>query len=249
MVERARIKLIDRAEACMMTPFHRAALIVGAGHGLSAALARRLAREGMLVALAARNVEKLADVAEQTGAATYACDATDPAAVRRLFAQAETSIGVPDLVVYNAGFRARGALVEIEPEAVREALIVNAYGAFLVAQEAARRMIKKGAGAIFFTGASASVKGYAKSSPFAMGKFALRGLAQSLARELAPQGVHVAHFVIDGGMLGPGRVEDPDRPDSLLDPEAVAETYLHALRQPRSAWTWEFELRPWVEPF
>ncbi|MGA2494546.1 MAG: SDR family NAD(P)-dependent oxidoreductase [Roseiarcus sp.] len=174
-----------------MTPFHRAALIVGAGNGLSAALARRLAREGMLVALAARNVDK----------------------------------------------------------AAREALIVNAYGAFLVAQEAARRMIKKGAGAIFFTGASASVKGYAKSSPFAMGKFALRGLAQSLARELAPQGVHVAHFVIDGGILGPGRIEDPNRPDSLLDPEAIAETYLHALRQPRSAWTWEFELRPWVEPF
>ena len=233
----------------MTTPFHRAALIVGAGHGLSAALARRLAREGMLVALAARNVDKIADVAEQTGATTYACDAADPTAVRKLFAETESRIGVPDLVVYNAGLRVRGALVEIDAEAAREALIVNAYGAFLVAQEAARRMIKRGDGAIFFTGASASVKGYAKSSPFAMGKFALRGLAQSLARELAPHGVHVAHFVIDGAILGPSRIEDPDRPDSLLDPEAIAETYLHALRQPRSARTWEFELRPWVEPF
>jgi NAD(P)-dependent dehydrogenase (short-subunit alcohol dehydrogenase family) len=233
----------------MTLPFHRAALIVGAGHGLSAAVARRLAREGLLVALAARNVDKIADVAEQIGAATYACDATDPASVRRLFAEVDARIGIPDLVVYNAGFRARGAFVDLDPETAREALIVNAFGAFLVAQEAARRMVERGDGAIFFTGASASVKGYAQSSPFAMGKFALRGLAQSLARELAPHGVHVAHFVIDGAIRGPGRADDPERPDSLLDPEAIAETYLHALRQPRSAWTWEFELRPWVEAF
>jgi len=233
----------------MMSPFHRAALIVGAGHGLSAALARHLAREGLLVALAARNVDKIADVAEQTGAATYACDATDPAAVRRLFTQAEARIGVPDVVVYNAGFRVRGALTEIEAEAAREALIVNAYGAFLVAQEAARRMIKKGGGAIFFTGASASVKGYAKSSPFAMGKFAVRGLAQSLARELAPQGIHVAHFVIDGGVRSAHRPDPADRPDSMLDPDGIAQTYVDVLSQPRSAWSLEVELRPWVERF
>ncbi len=233
----------------MTSPFHRAALIVGAGHGLSAALARRLAREGLLVALAARNVDKIADVADQLGAATFACDATDPASVKRLFVQVEGRIGVPDLVVYNAGFRARGALVDLEPDAAREALIVNAFGAFLVAQEAARRMIKRGDGAIFFTGASASVKGYALSSPFAMGKFALRGLAQSLARELGPKGVHVAHFVIDGAIRSLGRAEDPARPDSMLDPEAIADTYLNTLRQPRSAWTWEIEMRPWVESF
>ena len=233
----------------MTTPFHRAALIVGAGHGLSAALARHLAREGMLVALAARDVGKIADVAEQIGAETFACDATDPGAVRRLFAEVEARIGPPDLVVYNAGLRVRGALVELDPEATREALMVNAFGGFLVAQQAAQRMLKKEAGAIFFTGASASVKGYAKSAPFAMGKFALRGLAQSLARELGPHGIHVVHFVIDGGILGPHRVQDPQRPDALLDPEAIVDTYLHALRQPRSAWTWEFELRPWVEGF
>jgi len=168
----------------MTTPFHRAALIVGAGHGLSAALARHLAREGMLVALAARDVSKIADVASQIGAETFACDATDPEAVRRLFAEVEARIGPPDLVVYNAGRRVPGALVDLDPEATREALMVNAFGGFLVAQQAAQRMLKKEAGAIFFTGASASVKGYAKSAPFAMGKFALRGLAQSLAREL-----------------------------------------------------------------
>ena len=233
----------------MTTPFHRAALIVGAGHGLSAALARHLAREGMLVALAARDVGKIADVASQIGAETFACDATDPEAVRRLFAEVEARIGPPDLVVYNAGRRVPGALVDLDPEATREALMVNAFGGFLVAQQAAQRMLKKEAGAIFFTGASASVKGYAKSAPFAMGKFALRGLAQSLARELGPHGIHVAHFVIDGGILGPHRIQDPQRPDALLDPEAIVDTYLHALRQPRSAWTWEFELRPWVEGF
>jgi NAD(P)-dependent dehydrogenase (short-subunit alcohol dehydrogenase family) len=132
---------------------------------------------------------------------------------------------------------------------VDNAIAVSAFGGFLVAQQAARRMLPKKAGAILFTGASASVKGYAQSAPFAMGKFALRGLAQSMARELAPQGIHVAHFVIDGGIRNPGRTEAPDRPDSMLDPDAIAETYLHVLRQPRSAWTWEVELRPWVEKF
>ena len=110
-------------------------------------------------------------------------------------------------------------------------------------------MIARGFGAILFTGASASVKGYAQSAAFAMGKFALRGLAQSMARELAPQGIHVAHFVIDGAIRNPGRVEPPDRPNSMLDPDAIAANYLHVLRQPRSAWSSEIELRPWVERF
>jgi NAD(P)-dependent dehydrogenase (short-subunit alcohol dehydrogenase family) len=129
------------------------------------------------------------------------------------------------------------------------ALAVSAYGGFLVAQAAARRMLPRGQGAILFTGASASVKGYAGSAPFAMGKFALRGLAQSAARELAPKGIHVAHFVIDGAIRNPGRAEPVEHPDSMLDPDAIARTYLHVLQQDRSAWTWEVELRPWVERF
>jgi NAD(P)-dependent dehydrogenase (short-subunit alcohol dehydrogenase family) len=169
--------------------------------------------------------------------------------VKRLFDEVQERIGVPDVVVYNASARARGPLVELVPAEVERALTVSAFGAFLVAQQAVRCMLPKGHGAVLFTGASASVKGYAQSAPFAMGKFALRGLAQSMARELAPQGIHVAHFVIDGAIRNPGRIESSDKPDSMLDPDAIAETYLNVLRQPRSAWTWEVELRPWVERF
>lgn len=157
--------------------------------------------------------------------------------------------GPPDVVVYNASARARGPFVDLDSASVAQALAVSAFGGFLVAQQAARRMSAKGHGAILFTGASASVKGYAQSTPFAMGKFALRGLAQSLARELSPQGIHVAHFVIDGAIRNPGRTEPPDAPDSMLDPDAIAHAYLDILRQDRSAWTWEVELRPWVERF
>ncbi|MGE0256568.1 MAG: SDR family NAD(P)-dependent oxidoreductase [Alphaproteobacteria bacterium] len=224
-------------------------LIVGAGSGLSASLARVGAREGMAVTLAARNVDKLAALAQETGAKAVACDAADPAAVARLFAETDRA-GTPDWVVYNASGRARGPIGELDPEAVRQAVTVSAYGAFLVAQQAATRMIARGSGSIFFTGASASVKGYARSSAFAMGKFAQRGLAQALARELAPQNIHVAHFVIDGGIgkAGDKRAEGKG-PDALLDPDAIAETYLSIHRQHRSAWTWEVELRPWVENF
>jgi NAD(P)-dependent dehydrogenase (short-subunit alcohol dehydrogenase family) len=132
---------------------------------------------------------------------------------------------------------------------VHKTLMISAFGGFLVAQQAARRMLRQGGGAILFTGASASVKGYPNSSSFAMGKFALRGLAQSMARELAPKNIHVAHFVIDGGVRAAHRPESAGRPDSMLDPDAIAQTYLWVLKQPRSAWTWEVELRPWVEIF
>ena len=160
-------------------------------------------------------------------------------------------VGVPDVVLYNASARARGPLVDLNPADVENALRVSAYGGFLVGQQAAKHMLPRGSGAIFFTGASASVKGYPASAPFAIGKFALRGLAQSMARELQPRGIHVAHFVIDGGVRNPatGRVERADAPDSLLDPDAIAQTYLAVLRQPRSAWSLEVELRPWVERF
>ena len=233
----------------MATPQHEIALIVGAGPGLSASVARRFSRAGMRIVVAARNTEKLAALSAETGAQTFACDAVDPDQVARLFDEVEGRIGAPDVVVYNASGRLRGPLVKLVPAEVEHALGVSAFGGFLVAQQAVRRMLPKGSGAILFTGASASVKGYAESAPFAMGKFALRGLAQSMARELAPQGIHVAHFVIDGAIRNPGRTEAPDKPDSMLDPDAIAATYLHVLRQPRSVWTWEIELRPWVERF
>lgn len=234
-----------------MTPTYETALIVGAGEGLSASLARILTGEGgMRVALAARNVEKLQGLAQRTGAATFPCDASDPAQVEALFAGVERHFGTaPDVVVYNPGARLRGPFVELDPAGVERVLAVTAYGGFLVAHAAARRMLPRRNGAILFTGASASVKGHPGSAPFAMGKFALRGLAQSIARELAPLGIHVAHFVIDGAIRNPGRTEPADAPDSMLDPDAIARSYLHVLGQDRSAWTWEVELRPWVERF
>ena len=233
----------------MASPTYNSALIVGAGQGLSASLTRRLRTEGLAVALAARDTAKLAALCAETGARAFGCDAQDETQVQRLFADVERVQGAPDVVIYNAGARTRGPFVELVPAEVQRALQVTAFGAFLVAQQAAARMLPKAHGALLFTGASASVKGYAQSAPFAMGKFALRGLAQSLARELSPQGIHVAHFVIDGGIRGVGRPDDPNNPDALLDPDAIALTYLSILRQPRSAWTWEVELRPWVERF
>jgi len=231
------------------SPTYTSALIVGAGQGLSASLARLLTKEGLAVAIAARDAAKLAPLCAETGARAFACDAQLEAQVQRLFADVDREQGAPDVVIYNASARTRGPFVELVPADVQHALQVTAFGAFLVARQAAARMLPKGRGAILFTGASASVKGYAQSAPFAMGKFALRGLAQSLARELSPQGIHIAHFVIDGGIRGAGRSDDPANPDALLDPDAIALTYLNILRQPRSAWTSEIELRPWVERF
>jgi NAD(P)-dependent dehydrogenase (short-subunit alcohol dehydrogenase family) len=230
-------------------PSYSSALIVGAGPGLSASIARLFARSGMSVALAARTSDKLRPLAKELAGSAFACDATDVDQVRRLFDDTAQVIGEPDVVVYNASGRVRGPLTELSPSDVERAIAVSAFGGFLVGQEAAKRMLPKGHGAILFTGASASVKGYAQSAPFAMGKFALRGLAQSMARELGPKGIHVAHFVIDGGIRSANRSEAADSPDSMLDPDAIAETYLHILMQPRSAWTWEVELRPWVERF
>lgn len=225
------------------------ALIVGAGKGLSASLARACATRKMKVGLAARDTDKLAALATETGAKTYACDASDPAAVQALFSSMEKDLGSPTLVVYNASARVRGPFVEIDPAEVAKALHVSAYGGFLVGQEAAKRMLKAGSGSILFTGASASVKGYPLSASFAMGKFALRGLAQSMARELAPQGIHVAHFVIDGGIAQAGDTRTARGPDGFLQPDAIAQAYLQIHDQPRSTWTWEVELRPWTETF
>ncbi len=225
------------------------ALIVGAGAGLSASLARVLAKDGIKVALAARTIGDLDALAKQTGARAFACDATERPQVEKLFADVDASLGAPDIVIYNASFRTRGPFVELDPLDVEKALAVTAYGAFLVAQQAARRMLPKKHGAILLTGASAGVKGYPQSAPFAMGKFALRGLAQSMARELSPQGIHVAHVVVDGGIRSARRPDSAESPDSTLDPDAIADTYIHLIHQPRSAWAWEIELRPWVEKF
>jgi len=225
------------------------ALIVGAGSGLSAALARALTAQGIKVALAARSTSDLADLAKEIGAPTFTCDATKRADVEKLFADLDGGFGAPEIVVYNASYRTRGPLVELDPDEVEKTLMTCAQGGFLVAQQAAKRMLPKKHGAIVFTGASASVKGYAQSAPFAMGKFALRGLAQSMARELHPQGIHVAHIVIDGGIESARRTEPPGKTASLLNPKSIAESYLHVIQQPRNAWSWEIELRPWVEGF
>ena len=226
-------------------------LIVGAGRGLSASLARVCAREGFQIVLAARTTAKLASLVQETGATAFACDAELRDQVENLFDSLEKKSGVPDLVIFNAGYRVRGPLVDLDPIEVKRTLLASSFAGFLVAQSAARRMLPRGSGAIFFTGASASVKGYANSAPFAMGKFALRGLAQSMARELSPQGLHIAHFVIDGAIRQ--GADDPRAaersPDGLLLPDEIAKTYLNIYRQHRSAWSWEIELRSWVEKF
>jgi NAD(P)-dependent dehydrogenase (short-subunit alcohol dehydrogenase family) len=230
----------------------RTALIVGTGSGISAAFARALKAEGWAVALAARNADKLAALAAETGAVALAADAANAGSVADLFAEMDRRFGRLDAVLYNASYRTRGAFLDLDPAEVWRSIEVSAFGGFLVAQQAAKRMVDRGEGAIFFTGASASVKGYALSAPFAMGKFALRGLAQSMARELQPKGIHVAHFVIDGGVrnVERGRTEPAGAaPDSFLDPAAIAATYMAVLKQPRSAWSLEVELRPWVERF
>lgn len=227
------------------------AVIVGVGDGLSASVARALHRNGYALVLAARNTSKLVDLAKETGARTVAVDATDANAVAALFDDLSQP---PRVAIYNPSARLRGPITEIDPQQVHAAIDVTAFGAFLVGQAAARRMLEAkpengSLGTILFTGASAGVKGFAESATFAMGKFAQRGLAQSMARELHPKGVHVAWINIDGVIRNPGRTEPPDNPDSMLDPDAIASVYLDLIEQHRSAWTEEVALRPWVERF
>ena len=233
----------------MDKPKYRSALIVGTGPGLSASLARLFAQNGLTVDLAARQTDKLSALAKETGAAVHTCNAADPGDVAALFGALDAAGRTPDVVVYNASNRVRAPLVELAPEDVKRAIEISAFGAFLVSQQAVKRMLPKQHGAVLLSGATAGVKGFALSATFAMGKFALRGLAQSMARELSPKGIHVAHFVIDGGIRSAARPVPADRPDSLLDPDAIAETYWAVLQQHRSAWSWEVEVRPWVENF
>jgi len=225
------------------------ALIVGAGSGLSGALARVLHAEGIKVALAARSTADLGSLAKEVGGQTFTCDASKRADVEKLFADLDGSFGAPEIVVYNPSYRTRGPIAELDPAEVEKTLMVTAFGGFLVGQQAVKRMLPKRQGCIIFTGASASVKGYAQSAPFAMGKFALRGLSQSMARELHPQGIHVAHVVIDGGIKSERRQEPPGKTASLLNPTSIAATYMHLIHQPHSAWSTEIEVRPWVETF
>ncbi len=230
------------------------ALIVGAGSGNSASFARILARQGAQVALAARNIDKLADLKTEIGGSAISCDVTEVEQVANLFLQTDAIMGTPDVVLYNASGFTSGPIAELDPQAVQQSLMLTGFGAFLVAQQAAKRMQPAGGGAIFFTGATASVKGFPQFAPFAMGKFALRGLTQSLARELGPLNIHVAHFIIDGSIASPGRDLNADEPstnidDAMLEPDAIAETYLAVLNQHRSAWSQEVDLRPWKESF
>ena len=225
-------------------------LIVGAGLGLSASLARKFSGEGMKIALAARNIKKLSNLVDELDAAVYRCDTSDPKSVQDLFSSIETDLGDPEVVVFNASKRVRGEITEIDVDEVRNAILTTCYGGFLVGQEASKLMLKAGRGTIMFTGASAGVKGFAKSATFAMGKFGLRGLAQSMARELHPQNIHVVHVVVDGGIRSEEKGDLSGRAkDSWLLPDAIADTYYHLHTQHRSAWTWEIEVRPWVESF
>lgn len=231
---------------------YRHALIIGAGSGLSASFATKLASRGLTVSLAARDPDDLDALCDDIGARSYKADASSRSGIEPLFQAVEADSGAPDVVLYNPSARVSGPVAGIDGDAVERAVQTTAIGGIHVAQAAARRMIPKGHGAILFTGATASVKAYAGSAAFAMGKFALRALAQSLARELHPKGIHIGHFVIDGGIKHPnraGREGDPSHPDALLDPQAIAESYWQHLCQHRSAWSWEMELRPWTERF
>jgi len=235
----------------MITPV---ALIVGVGEGLSASLARLLHKEGYAIVLSARNGAKLQELAAETDALVVECDSSDPASVKALF---ESVTGRLEVMIYNPSARVRGLLTELDPESVRTAVEVTAFGAFLAGQEAARKMLDQALengkrGTILFTGASAGVKGFPQSASFAMGKFAQRGLSQSMSRELHPQGIHVAWINIDGGIRNasrPERIDAKDNPDSMLDPDAIARTYLHLINQDRTAWSEEIAVRPWVERF
>jgi len=219
-------------------------LIVGVGSGLSASLARLCASKRMKIVLAARNIEKLEDLINETNADAYACDSSNIESVENLFKEMDKKIGTPNLVIYNPSARIKGGITELDAKKTQDAINVTCFGAFLVAKEAAKRMIKRKSGSIFFTGASAGVKGFANSSVFAMGKFGLRGLAQSLARELHPQNIHIGHFIIDGAI---GR--KPFGTYETINPDLIAKTYLEFHNQDKSAWSWEIELRTSVEKF
>ena len=218
------------------------ALIVGVGPGLGAALARRFAAGGMTCAVAARHKEKLETLAREIAGLAYACDGTKEADIEGLFAAATKAGGPPRLVVFNAGGYVAKPVAELSAAEVEACWRNSCLGGFLVGRAAARAMLPEGQGTIIFTGATASLRGSARFAAFAMGKFGLRALAQSMARELGPRGIHVAHTIIDGGI---GEAGD----ESRLAPAALADAYWHLHGQAKSAWTLEMDFRPWVEKF
>ncbi|WP_338749204.1 SDR family NAD(P)-dependent oxidoreductase [Janibacter alittae] len=228
------------------------ALVVGAGSGLSAAIARALAHRSYHPILVARDISTLDALRAEVDGTALQCDASVPDSVAELFETIDGMDGSLDVAVYNPSPWIRGSITELDPLDVREVLEVTAFGAFLVAQHAAGRMLNSGGGTMLFTGASSSVKGYPESAPYAMGKFAVRGMCQSLARELHPQNIHIAHVVIDGRI---GRAGEEDTAASLdetyspMVPDEIARNYIHMIEQDRSAWSWEIELRPWVRHF
>ena len=222
----------------------KAVLIVGAGSGLSASLARAFNSKGMKIVLAARNIDKLDSLKKEIDALVFKCDSTENKSVQNLFLQTDSIIGTPEIVIYNPSLRIVKPFIEYAPDEMLQSIKVNSYGAFLVAHESVKRMLKIGKGNIFFTGSSASVKGFAKSASFAMGKFGLRGLAQSLARELHPQNIHIGHFVIDGG-IG----KEPVGNYQMIHPDEIAKQYLNFYLQDKKAWSWEIEIRTNTEKF
>ncbi len=227
------------------------AVVVGAGPGLGAAMARRFAEAGMKVAVARRQKEQLESLASEIGGRAYACDATDHGATEALFAAVESDLGSPTVVSFNAGAYRPGGVLEITPEDFELCWRVGCLGGFNVGQAAARRMLAAGRGTLLYTGATAALRGSAGFANLAVPKFGLRALAQSLARELGPKGIHVAHLVIDGQIAAERPGYDPAErgPDAVLDPAAIAEAAYQLHLQPRSAWTQELDLRPWVERF
>lgn len=221
----------------------KAAVIVGVGPGLGASLARRFAAGGYRTAIVARTRETVEDIAKGIdGAVPFVLDGTDSDAVVDLFDRVESEIAPVEVAVYNASGRVKKSILDIAGKEFELAWRRSCFGGFLMGREAARRMMQRGRGSILFTGATASLKGYAESAAFAAGKFGLRAVAQSMARELHPKGIHVAHFVVDGQI---GAAKD----GSKLHPDAIAESYFAVHMQDRSAWTQEVELRPWTETF
>lgn len=230
------------------------ALIVGTGPGLGSALARRFSAAGMAVATVARNTRKLDDLMRDLNTLggsgrRYGCDASDERGVKSMLNCLVEDLGVPDVVVYNVEHFIPGTVLDIETCAFEECWRAMTLGGFIVGREAARLMVPRGSGTIIFTGATAALRGRAEYLNMAVGKFGVRALAQSMARDLAPKGIHVAHVILDGGILPPHAEDEPTRRHSRMHPAHIAEAYYQLHLQRPSAWTHEMDLRPWTEEF